>query len=118
MNRAVKPTLAGAWKEFRCRKALREHVMVKQAQAPRRSTGGPTYERWMESRGIPIYRGHFVADPMTLELGNWDERECKACFIQLEGQQGVSEARITEIGAGDSLPPNKMAVSEVVYVLE
>jgi quercetin dioxygenase-like cupin family protein len=92
--------------------------MVQQAQQFRRSTGGPAYERWMESRGIPIYRGHFVADPMVLELGDWPERECKACFIQLEGQQGVSEARITEIPPGGTLPPLKMAVSEVVYVLE
>jgi quercetin dioxygenase-like cupin family protein len=72
----------------------------------------------MESRGIPIYRGHFVADPLTLELGWWDERECNAAFIQLEGQQGVSEARITEIPPGKSLPPMKMGISEVVYVLE
>src|SRR5262245_20833307 len=91
--------------------------MVQQVQQ-RRSTGGPAYERWMESRGIPIYRGHMVADPMLLELGDWPERECRACFIQLEGQQGVSEARVTEIGPGDSLPPLKMAVSEVVYVLD
>ena len=48
----------------------------------------------------------------------WKDRECDAAFIQLEGQQGVSEARITEIPPGGTLPPLKMAVSEVVYVLE
>jgi quercetin dioxygenase-like cupin family protein len=72
----------------------------------------------MESRGIPVYKGHFIADPNALELGWWDERECNAAFIQLEGQQGVSEARVTEIPPGKTLPPLKMAVSEVVYVLE
>jgi quercetin dioxygenase-like cupin family protein len=72
----------------------------------------------MESRGIPIYKGHFIADPRALELGWWPERECNAAFIQLEGQQGVSEARVTEIDPGKSLPALKMIVSEVVYVLE
>jgi hypothetical protein len=92
--------------------------MVQEVRIPQASTGHPGYERWMESRGIPIYRGHFVADPLALELGWWDERECNAAFIQLEGQQGVSEARITEIPPGKALPPMKLGVSEVVYVLE
>ncbi len=90
--------------------------MVQQAQPFTRSR--LAYDRWMESQGIPIYRGHSVDDPMALELGEWPARECKACFIQLEGQQGVSEARITEIPAGGTVRPLKMAVSEVVYVLE
>jgi quercetin dioxygenase-like cupin family protein len=72
----------------------------------------------MESQGLPVYRGHAIADPMSLELAWWKERECNAAFIQLEGQQGVSEARVTEIEPGKALPPLKMAVSEVIYVLE
>jgi quercetin dioxygenase-like cupin family protein len=92
--------------------------MTQEVQIPRSSSGHRAYQDWMESRGIPIYRGHFVADPRALELGWWDERECNAAFIQLEGQQGVSEARITEIPPGKSLPPMKMITSEVVYVLE
>jgi oxalate decarboxylase/phosphoglucose isomerase-like protein (cupin superfamily) len=34
------------------------------------------------------------------------------------GQEGVSEARITEIDPGTTLPPYRCAVDEVVYVLE
>jgi oxalate decarboxylase/phosphoglucose isomerase-like protein (cupin superfamily) len=90
--------------------------MVQQTQQNTRTRS--VYDQWMESQGIPIYRGHSVPDPMALELGEWPARQCDACFIQLEGQQGVSEARITEIPPGGSLPPIKMAVSEVVYVLE
>ena len=92
--------------------------MAQQVRIPPASTGGRAYEQWMEAQEIPIYRGHFVADPMALELAWWPERECDACFIQLEGQQGVSEARITEIAPGKNLPPLKMTVSEVVYVLD
>ncbi len=76
------------------------------------------YDQWMESQGLPIYRGHFVADPKELELGWWEERKCSTAFIQLYGQEGVSEARITQIPPGATLPPLKLGVSEVVYVLE
>ena len=76
------------------------------------------HDGWMESTGLPIYRGHFIADPRALELAEWPERGCKAAFIQLNGMQGVCEARITEIPAGGTTEPWKMGVSEVVYVLE
>src|SRR5204862_7505545 len=34
-----------------------------------------TYDRWMESVGIPIHKGYFVEDLRTVPLGRWDERE-------------------------------------------
>lgn len=75
------------------------------------------YDEWMEAQGIPIHRGYFVPDVRQIELGRWEERGCDAAFIQLTGQEGVSEARITEIPPGEVLPPYKMAVDEVVYVV-
>ncbi|MGW5432781.1 hypothetical protein ACWET9_37145 [Streptomyces sp. NPDC004059] len=75
------------------------------------------YDTWMEAQGIPIHRGYFVPDVRTIELGRWEERGCDAAFIQLTGQEGVSEARITEIPPGEVLPPYRMAVDEVVYVV-
>ncbi len=92
--------------------------MAQEVKIPPAPTGHPVYQKWMESRGIPIQTGHFVADPMAVELGWWEERECNASFIQLMGMAGVSEARITEIPPGGTLPPLKMAISEVVYVLD
>ncbi|MEX2431522.1 MAG: cupin domain-containing protein [Dehalococcoidia bacterium] len=76
------------------------------------------YDRWMESTGLPVYRGHYVADPTELELAPWPERGVNAAFIQLTGMQSVCEARITEIPAGQTTEPFKMAVSEIVYVLD
>ena len=35
-----------------------------------------TYDRWMDSVGIPIHRGYFIEDLRTVELGWWDERQC------------------------------------------
>lgn len=75
------------------------------------------YDRWMESQGIPIYRDYFIEDGRTIELGHWAERGHDAAFLQLAGQEGVSEARISEIAPGGSIKPFKFALEEVVYVL-
>ncbi len=77
-----------------------------------------TYDRWMESVGIPIHRGYYVEDLRTLELGWWEERQCKAAFFQLMGQEGVTSALVTEIDPGKTLPPLKFALDEIVYVAE
>jgi oxalate decarboxylase/phosphoglucose isomerase-like protein (cupin superfamily) len=87
-------------------------------QAPVNFRGRFPYDQWMESTGLPVYKGHYVAEPRSLELGDWPERGCSAAFIQLNGMQGVCEARITEIAPGATTEPWKMGVSEVVYVLE
>ena len=77
-----------------------------------------TYDAWMQSVGIPIHTGFFISDLRTLELGWWKERGCHAAFIQLMGQEGIIEARVSEIPPGESLPPFKLSVDEVVYVVE
>lgn len=76
------------------------------------------YDLWIESLGLPIYRGYYVEDLRTVELGWWEARQCHVAFIQLMGQEGVSEGRVTEIPPGASLPPARFAIDEVVYVLE
>jgi quercetin dioxygenase-like cupin family protein len=74
--------------------------------------------QWMKSVGIPIHRGYYIEDGRTAELGWWEERKCRSAFVILEGQEGVGEARITEIPPGETLPPLKFALDEVVYVLQ
>jgi hypothetical protein len=74
------------------------------------------YDEWMDSRGVPVHRGYYVPDVRTAELAPWPARQAATAFIQLEGQQGVSEARITEIAPGESLPAYRLAIDEVVYV--
>ncbi|MBI4493437.1 MAG: cupin domain-containing protein [Chloroflexi bacterium] len=76
------------------------------------------YDRWIESVGVPIHRGFYISDLRTLELGRWEARGCDAAFIQLAGQEGVSEAQVTEIPPGETLPPLKLALDECVYVVE
>jgi oxalate decarboxylase/phosphoglucose isomerase-like protein (cupin superfamily) len=76
------------------------------------------YEEWVESLGVPVHRGYYIEDLRTVEVGWWAERECNAAFLLLAGQEGVTEARVTEIPAGTTLPPLHLAFDEVVYVLE
>jgi oxalate decarboxylase/phosphoglucose isomerase-like protein (cupin superfamily) len=76
------------------------------------------YENWVKSTGLPVHRGYYVEDVREIELGRWDARDCNAAFLILEGQQNVSEARVTEILPGKSLPPLKFAFDEIVYVAE
>jgi hypothetical protein len=79
---------------------------------------GYAYDRWIASLGLPIHRGFFIEDLRTIELAPWEERECNAAFIQLMGQEGVSEARVSEIPPGATLPPLKMAIEEAIYVAD
>jgi len=76
------------------------------------------YVRWIESFGVPIHKGYYIEDLRTLDLSRWEERGCNAAFLVLEGQEGVSEARVTEIPGGETLPPLKFALDEIVYVVE
>src|ERR1700677_898415 len=76
------------------------------------------YDEWMAAQHVPIYRGYFVPDIRKIELGLWQERGCQTAFIQLVGQEGASEARVTEIAPGDVLPPYKMSIEELVYVAQ
>src|SRR5690349_9542040 len=72
----------------------------------------PAYDSWMHSVGIPIHCGFFIDDLRTVELGWWKERGCHAAFIQLAGQEGVSENRVTEIPPGQTLPPLSLTFDE------
>jgi len=76
------------------------------------------YDQWIESVGIPVHKGYYIEDLRTLELGDWEERGCRAAFLKLAGQEGVSEARVTEIPPGKTLPPLKFTLDEIVYVVE
>jgi len=75
------------------------------------------YDRWIESLGVPVYRGYYLEDLRTIELGRWDRRQFDVGFLQLAGQEGVSGAYVAEIAPGTTLPPFRMAIDDLVYVL-
>lgn len=72
----------------------------------------------MDSLGLPVHSGYYIEDLRALELGRWEERGCDAAFIQLEGQQGITETRVSEVPARGELPPVRLAFDEVVYVVQ
>ena len=77
-----------------------------------------SYDRWMESQGVPVYKGFFIEDTRTIEVGWWPLQERHVAFIQLEGMQGVNETRVTEVPPGETTPPFRLGLDEVVYVLK
>ncbi len=76
----------------------------------------PAYDVYIQSLGIPIYTGYYVEDVRTLELGWWPERQCRAAILKLAGNENVTEARVSEIEPGKTLPPHRFALDEAIYV--
>jgi len=97
--------------------AEKREVMVPARQS---DPTDPVYfhDRWIRSLEVPIYRGHFIEDLRTIELARWDERDCDVAFLQLEGQEFIQEVRIIEIAPGKTLPPYRIGLEEMVYVLK
>ena len=48
--------------------------------------------RWQLS--LPIYKGYYVEDLRTLDLGSWDARGCDGAFLQM----AVAERFIDQLG--------------------
>ena len=80
--------------------------------------GANPYDLWMESIGVPIHKGYFIDDVRKVEVAWWEERQCNTAFLKLTGQEGVAEARVTEIPPGKTLPTLKFALDEIVYVAD
>lgn len=76
------------------------------------------YDRWLDSLGVPVHRGYYLEDLRTVELGPWEMRDCDVAFLQLAGQEGVSGAYVLEIPPGKTLPPFRIAIDDLVYVLQ
>ncbi|HEY0581571.1 MAG TPA: cupin domain-containing protein, partial [Chloroflexota bacterium] len=76
------------------------------------------HDFWMESLGLPIHTGYYIDNLSTVPLGYWAERGCNAAFVQLEGQQGITETRVSEIPPRGVLPAVRLGFDEVVYVVQ
>ncbi len=76
------------------------------------------YDDWTASLGIPIHKAFYVDDVRTLPLGWWEERQCYGAIVELAGMEHITEAKVTEIPAGKTSAPSRMAIDEVVYVAD
>ena len=77
----------------------------------------PAYDRWLADQDVPVHKGFYVEDARTLERGWWQLRGCPAAVLSLEGHRGVEHVHVLEIPPGETIPPFRMALEEIVYVL-
>ena len=75
------------------------------------------YDRWVQSEGIPIVKGYFIADLNAVPLEPWARKGGKGAYVNLEGSQGSTDAYISEIPPGGSLKPQKHMYEEMIVVL-
>jgi hypothetical protein len=76
------------------------------------------YRQWIRSKNVPIHSGYYVEDLRTVDLGWWEERQCGAAFLELAGQEGISEVRVSEVPPAKSTTPYRLALDELVYVVD
>ncbi len=76
------------------------------------------YDRWLATQDVPVHTGYYVEDFRTLERGWWPLRGCPAVILNLAGHRGVTEARVLEVPPGQTIPPFRMALEEIIYVSE
>jgi len=73
------------------------------------------YRKWIESEGIPIVSGSFVADVRTQELGEWKRKGGKGAYLSFSDQM-VADGYICEIPPGKNLKPQKQLYEEIVLI--
>jgi len=78
---------------------------------------GP-YDRWLATQDAPVHTGIYVEDFRLLERGWWSLRGCPAAILNLLGDHGVTEAHVLELRPGETIPPFRIALEEVIYVAE
>jgi oxalate decarboxylase/phosphoglucose isomerase-like protein (cupin superfamily) len=76
------------------------------------------YDRWLQTQDAPVTTGYYVDDLREVPRGYWSLRGCPAAILKLKGHEGVTEARVLEIPAGQTISPFRMALEEVIYVAE
>ncbi len=75
------------------------------------------YEQWQADEGVPVFRGFYIEDLNTLELGAWPRKGGRGAIVNLEGTGGVNDAHVVEIAPGASSEPERHLYEEMVYVL-
>lgn len=77
----------------------------------------PYYQTWMQSQGIPTYRGYSVEDIAEAALEPWDRVGGDGALIQLEGMEGFTSCFLVEIAPRQRLLPQRHLFQQFAYVL-
>jgi len=75
------------------------------------------YELWQKGEGLPVVRGHCVADLRALPLGAWTRKGVSGAFINLVGSGRTCDAYVCEIQAKGQTEPQRHLFEELVYVV-
>ncbi len=77
-----------------------------------------SYQKWVESQGIPVIKGLAVEDLNKVPLEPWERMGGRGSFIVLEGGGGTNDAYVCEIAPGASLKPEHHMYEELIYILQ
>ncbi|HLG70475.1 MAG TPA: cupin domain-containing protein [Chloroflexota bacterium] len=74
------------------------------------------WDYFLEQEGIPVYRGNYVEDVYTLELGDWERVGGRGAYLSMANQQ-VTNGYVVEIAPGSQLEPEHHLFEKIMYVL-
>ena len=80
--------------------------------------GKTTYQRWLESEGIPVIRDFYIEDVRKVILKPWERKGGLGVYLNLIGTEERNDAYICEIPPGKSLKPQRHLFEEMIYVLQ
>ena len=76
------------------------------------------YDAWMESEGIPVFRGIGISSVANLPLHDWKRRGGRGHFIQLYGTETKWGCYVVEVPPAGALNPEKHMYEEIFLVVE
>ena len=79
--------------------------------------GKSSYEKWVESEGVPVIKTFFVEDIRDVKLEWWERKGGYGAFLQMEGAGQVNNCYICEIPPGKNLKPQRHLFEETIYVV-
>jgi mannose-6-phosphate isomerase-like protein (cupin superfamily) len=76
------------------------------------------YDRFIESEGVPCYRGIGVRRMQDLPLAEWKRLGGRGSYIQLFGTEGLWGSYVVEVPGAGALNTDKHLYEKVVFVIE
>jgi mannose-6-phosphate isomerase-like protein (cupin superfamily) len=74
------------------------------------------YDYFLQQENIPVYRGFYIEDITTIELGDWKRLGGRGAYLSLANQQ-LFDAYVAEIPPGGALNTEHHLFEKLVYVL-
>lgn len=79
--------------------------------------GKSSYQKWLESEGIPVIEEFYIKDIRKVPLEPWRRKEGFGVYLNLIGTGETNNAYICEIPPGKSLKPQRHMFEEMIYVV-